>query len=77
MLNEANATVRLHEIYIFMLCCLFPRRMHWIRSDPSTLRRCNPVSRPKPQPLDDAAPQNEAVSLLSWNTPLQKLGGDV
>ena len=77
MLNEANATVRLHEIYIFMLCCLSPRRMHWIRSDPSTLRRCNPLPRPKPQPLDAPAPQNRAVSLRSWNTRLQILGGDV
>ena len=77
MLNEANATVRLHEIYIFMLCCLSPRRMHWIRSDPSTLRRCNPLPRPKPQPLDAPAPQNKAVSLRSWNIRLQKLGGDV
>ncbi len=77
MLNAANATVRLHEIYIFMLCCLSPRRMHWIRSDPSTLRRCNPLPRPKPQPLDAPAPQNKAVSLRSWIIRLQILGGDV
>ncbi len=92
MLNAANATVRVHEVYIFMLCCLSPRRMHWIRSDPSTLRRCsplprpkdpstlrrcNPLPRPKPQPLDAPASQNRAVSLRSWNTRLQILGGDV